>query len=171
MDKVINFEDNESPEDNDLQEDLEDDISDNEMTVEERSYYNSITLKKSFNIDLFFNNDNNKKVKKKKRKDKNLKNQNDSEIINIFNQKNKTWKSSRAEKHKKTDGKIKIEKRTFNPRPLPSDWNERNKSNKLEQKPSKTPSLQSLSNLNKDNVKTLQFPKLSGAWSKMIKKN
>ena len=185
MDKVLNFEEkpiSDNEEDNEETSEVDEMLEDNEMTAEEIAYYNSITANmKTFDIsDLEFQH-----KKKKKRKEK--KESNNKSIFELIEEsKPKTWKSKRADNQRMKDGKVKLEKRKFNPRPLPLNWDEENgcekKVNVIQNQT--LPSIVSFPTLGKSNTKDEKSenkvepklpviktkPKVASIWSKMLKK-
>lgn len=163
MDKVLDFEDKVSEENSD-NESIEELPEEEEITAEERAYYNSLVCDKPMEdfSELV--------VQKKDKKNKKQKDKKQSLFDLLDQEKKKTWSSKRAEDRKFKDGKIKqkIEKRKFNPRPLPHNWDDEKgciveiiKEIKKELFPvlNKTPSI--TSNVIK--------PKVASIWSKMRK--
>lgn len=170
MDKVIDFEETNSEEE--LIEDELEEIEDEEMTAEERAYYNSITSKMSFDFDslpTISSKKENKKARKDRKKQRSLKKlEEENEAQKILETKKKTWKSSRAEKHKKADGIVKIEVRKFNPRPLPLDWDEEKGCVKVMLKKKEPEIKVSFPTLGLASKKVTNS-KISNAWGKMMK--
>lgn len=187
MDKVIDFEDNNNS--NELiQNDLDqNEFDQNEISIEERAYYNSLSSKKIFDFNLLSNNKNSRNKNTKEIKEKN----DTIKILYDISPNNKTWKSNRAVKHMKNDGKVKLERRTFNPRPLPPNWdnlrgcvNNDNDINDINKNDVLFPTLKLQPDLNKKEnyevfnesnkiklPKIPQNPKIHSAWNKMMKKN
>lgn len=157
MDKVLNFEEEQVSEE-EINE--EEELEDNEMTAEEFQYYKEITMKNTgFDLSLF--QDDNKQ-KKKKREKKN----NKIETFDLFEEP-KSWKSDRADKKRFKDGKVRVKKRKFNPRPLPLNWDDEKGCEIIKTVETK----QSFPVLGLgDSKKVVKKPKVSAVWAKMMKK-
>ena len=132
MDKIIGFKEDNIDKKDLYEESDEESIDDYELTDEEREYLNSLT-KNCKQTDILFDQENKLENLKKEQDierdiDRNIKRRDFDQkkivMASILAHEQKTWKSSRANKHKKENGKIIIEKRKFNPRPLPNNWEE-----------------------------------------------
>ena len=182
MDKVINFKDDEEYNNDDYYEgdegnegdegdegDENELVSEDEITAEERAYYNSITSKISNNLNIISNDEINKRkqekinLKKEKKLKKMQKFKDKFEAVEKLYNKKKKWKSSRAEKHKRENGVIKVERRKFNPRPLPLDWNS---INNLDKNIISIPSLESFPSLGNKIESIKPNNNLLGIWNK-----
>lgn len=165
MDKVNNFEEIQQEQEN---SDEINELESNEITDEEREYYNSLITKKGIDFNLMQK----VQVKTDKKKQKNLEKQkmfekDKEELVNLLGEK-KMWKSSRANKMREKDGKI-IESRKFNPRPLPPDWD--HEFGGIKKKIKEIPNKQSFPILGKvDDKPKLPITKMTNIWSKMLKK-
>ena len=176
MDKVLNFEEKSiSDEENSNEE--EEILEEDEMSAEEIEYYRKLTMK-SAGFDL---NSYTVEGKKKKEKDKKEKKNNKVDLFDFFSEP-KTWKSKRADNKRYLDGKVKVERRKFNPRPLPLNWDDEKGceivKNVISENSFPTLGLSNESKEEKVNeskeekvkLRVVKKSKVSSAWSKIMKK-
>lgn len=166
MDKVLDFEENLSQENSD-NESIEELPEEEEITAEERAYYNSLVCNKPMEdfSELVVEKSNKNKQKKPQKSKK-------QSLFDLIEEK-KSWKSSRAEDRKFKDGKIKqkMERRKFNPRPLPHNWdNEKGCIVEIVKEISKElfPTLNNESQVSLIKTNVIK-PKVASIWSKMRK--